>query len=573
MRFRMFEKRGDFLPEAGVAAGLFLVLLILGCAIRQAPPGGPEDRQPPRIIATFPPADSTGVIRLAYVEFQFSEGVEKGSVSGQVWVQPALPTTLKLKWKGNRKLRILVEDSLRKNQTYLVTLGPEIKDLHGNRMGHAYVLAFSSGSKIHHGRISGRVQIPKGLRQVQVVVYPMDEGTPAVPVANIPAPYFVPVGTDGSFTLNYLPEGRYRVFALADRNLDRRYQLGQDWIALPPTDVILDSLHQQVGGLNLRIFREDTLPPQLLRAGARNRRTLVLRFNEPVRLLSGVRAVVVDSTTGLPLPVRGISLDPEEPAQVLLFVDSLRARTYRGGLVGLSDTTGHGLVPDSLTFRFKGAGLPDTTQPSLVSVVPADRATGVHYAARLSLQFNAPVDFASLKKAVRLLGPDSLPWPVIWKFPNLYLAFLKPDSLLQENARYQLVLPLPRMKTVWGQSFGDSTQVVSFQTLPFAEVGEISGLVVTDRPGWQKGFVIARPATGGETAYPAPFRTGQPYLVPNLPDGLYRLSCWVDANGNHRLDPGSTHPFRFAEPVVIYQDTVRVRRRWTTEGINFQFKF
>ncbi|RMG66522.1 MAG: hypothetical protein D6715_06645 [Calditrichaeota bacterium] len=553
--------------------GVWFLLSLQGCAIRQAPPGGPEDRQPPQVIATFPTRDSTGVKALDFVEFRFSEGVEKGSLSGQVWIQPALPGPLQLKWKGNRKLRILISDSLRKNQTYLVTLGPEIKDLRGNRMGHAYVLAFSTGNKIHHGRIRGRVEIPQGMKNVQVVVYPMDSTTAAVPIADEPAPYFVPAGTDGTFKLDYLPEGTYRVFALADQNLDRRYQLGQDWIALPPADVVLDSLHQQVSGMNLRLFREDTLPPRLLRAGARNVRTAVLRFNEPIRLMPGARSQVQDSLSHAPLPVRGLSVDPEETAQVLVFVDSLQERPYRGWLTGLADTTGNGLQPDSLAFQFSGATLPDTVRPRLVLLEPAPGATGVHYASRLHLRFTQPVQPASLFRAVHLLGPDSLPVAFEWQLPTLFEAWLKPDSLLSQDARYRLVLPLGEIKTVWGEPYGDSTRVDSFRTVPFSEVGEISGMVGSDRPEWAGGYVVARSAGAPEKIYSARFRVGRPYLLRNLPDGLYRLHCWMDVNENGRLDPGSTHPFQFAEPVVFYPDTVRVRKRWTTEGINFQFKF
>jgi hypothetical protein len=47
----------------------------------------------------------------------------------------------------------------------------------------------------------------------------------------------------------------------------------------------------------------------------------------------------------------------------------------------------------------------------------------------------------------------------------------------------------------------------------------------------------------------------------------------LDMNENQIWDKGQTNPWTFAEPFLIHPDTVKVRKRWTTEGIDFNFQF
>ncbi|MFQ5584884.1 MAG: Ig-like domain-containing protein, partial [Calditrichia bacterium] len=111
---------------------ILIVIVSIRCAHKVAPPGGPEDKSPPKIIYTFPPADSTNIQVLPYLEILFDEAVEKTSFADQVWFIPEMKKGFKLKWKGSKKLRVLLQDSLEKNQTYIFNIGTGVKDLRGN---------------------------------------------------------------------------------------------------------------------------------------------------------------------------------------------------------------------------------------------------------------------------------------------------------------------------------------------------------------------------------------------------------------------------------------------------------
>jgi hypothetical protein len=63
------------------------------------------------------------------------------------------------------------------------------------------------------------------------------------------------------------------------------------------------------------------------------------------------------------------------------------------------------------------------------------------------------------------------------------------------------------------------------------------------------------------------------YQLDNLPGGNYRILAIIDLNMNDTWDKGGTNPWKFAEPFIFKSDTIRVRKRWTTQGINCEFTF
>ncbi|MFZ0390127.1 MAG: hypothetical protein WAN36_06670, partial [Calditrichia bacterium] len=80
-------------------------------------------------------------------------------------------------------------------------------------------------------------------------------------------------------------------------------------------------------------------------------------------------------------------------------------------------------------------------------------------------------------------------------------------------------------------------------------------------------------AVGATRQYFAADTLGTRYQLNFLPEGLYLQHSVVDVNGNQRWDKGSAVPWHYAEPFLFKEDTVKVRKRWTTEGQDFQFNF
>ena len=104
-----------------------------------------------------------------------------------------------------------------------------------------------------------------------------------------------------------------------------------------------------------------------------------------------------------------------------------------------------------------------------------------------------------------------------------------------------------------------------------ADLGEISGQVKAPHMDWTQAIVQARPVRG-QMVYETLVRPGETYQMDYLPDGFYLLTTIIDRNENTQWDKGQTDPWRFAERFLFRPDTVKVRKRWTTQGIDFNFK-
>lgn len=119
----------------GVVALLFLMN---GCAGERAPEGGPIDTTPPEIIDVYPPPNTTEYSS-SHISLEFSKYVERRSVEESIFISPYVKD-VKFDWSG-REVELSFRDSLRKNTTYVVTVGTDVVDVNNrNRMAHAYRL-------------------------------------------------------------------------------------------------------------------------------------------------------------------------------------------------------------------------------------------------------------------------------------------------------------------------------------------------------------------------------------------------------------------------------------------------
>ncbi|MDZ7344525.1 MAG: Ig-like domain-containing protein, partial [candidate division KSB1 bacterium] len=236
------------------------LILIAACAREGLPPGGPEDRTPPQIIEAFPQQNATHVPLSTRLQFVFSEKVDRASFEQAFFISPTpRGKPLRFRWHG-RRVEVVFPDSLRR-RTYVATIGTDVRDLRGNRMERAFSLAFSTGDRIDTGEIRGRIfhERPAGILMLAYLL----ETERAPDPAQDEADYLTQVGKEGDFVLPYLSEGRYRVFALEDRNGNRLYNPGEEAIGVPTRDVVVDSSRLQHTELNFRLAIADTLRPGL----------------------------------------------------------------------------------------------------------------------------------------------------------------------------------------------------------------------------------------------------------------------------------------------------------------------
>jgi len=519
--------------------GAFIVLLA-SCARIAPPPGGPEDRTPPKVVKTSPEDGETDVAPKRTIEVTFSEYMRERSVERAFFLSPAPGEPLKFRWRG-RKLEVEIPAGLSPDRTYVVTIGAAAQDLHGNPMGDSYTFAFSTGERIYTGSIRGKVWSEDAFRApVHVRAYRAEDEPDPTEEGEF---YETQVDSSGKFVLSHIAPGRYRVFAFEDRNRDGGYSPERDPLAVPPGDAEVGE-----GEVLLPLLRpvlRDTAAPEVVRVWAPDERTLAVRFDEEV---------VVDS---LRASVRGLELVgpyrlPGEKGRAYWGTSPQEGRPYTLRLWGVRDRWGNAWGSPG-EFPFRGSALPDTSPPRLVQTFPDTLRPG---RTPLVLVFDgamAEVPPRDWKLAPELAGT----WR--WETPNT-LSFL-PDRPWR-GGRYELKISPGALEDLSGNPLPDTLRVPLY-VLPGDSLGIIAGSV-SGAPG---PFVVEAHRLGDSKIYEVRVSDPGPYELP-VPAGRYVVSAFQDRDGDGRWSPGRPKPFLPAERFGVYPDTVGVRARWRTEGID-----
>ena len=558
----------------------FRLIILLGmisvsvyCAYKAAPSGGPEDKTPPEIIRGFPPTDSVGITSLPYIEIEFSESIRQTTLPANYWIIPELESELEVKWKGNKKVRFYLNDSLEKNQTYLFTLGTEVKDMRNNGLASPFQIAFSSGSKLDSGSISGQVFADRLQSGIYINAYLVSSPVDDDSLIYQRPRYYTQIDKDGLFRLNYLQMDKYRLIALLDGDYDGVYTMEADEIGLPFSDIQLDSNNPEFENFNFYLIREDTTGPRIVGLDTLLNREIQIEFTEDIQIDSNFTIEIFDSSRNEILQLLGYSYDPQLPSFLNCFLASYSGNpelTVR--LSGVTDLFGNSPQILPLSRNFVAAAAQDTSLPQYLSSIPGHGSSGIPSQSPITINFDSPVDSSLFKQHFQL--QDTLGHSITrqYDFQNYRKPTLIPLESYESETTYEILLSLKEMRDIWQRPFPDTLITIRFNSQSTGDLGEIKGQVFAPDLDWQQAIIRAEPLRG-QGEYLALVQKDEIYQFDYLPDGLYRMKAVLDVNRNQQWDRGQTNPWMFAEPFFIRSDTVKVRKRWTTEGIDFNFQF
>ena len=548
----------------------FLVIWILffGCAMQHAPGGGPIDREPPQVVFTFPARDSLHIsTALPKIEIHFSENVDRASVANNIFISP--PVKYEIDWKGWKKIFLRLKDSLYRQQTYVISLGSEIKDMHKNKMKESFTFAFSTGDKIDQGEISGTVYGLKREQRVHLFAYLLSDTARFDPTRRR-ARYVSRSGKRGTYRLQFLKTGRYRVVAVEDQNHNYLLDANYERLGLPYKDVTLDSTHLTETQVDFKMTVMDSVPPRLTGARAVNHRSLKLRFSEPVRLDS-LRCQLADSATGASIPLLGFSPDPETDNLIFAYFPvRQKETTLRIICSNLIDTTGN-QNDTSATVYFRASIKRDTTRFRLLEFTPRDSAKSLPSDQTIFLKFSLPVRWDSLRQGFSLLSRGNRKMNGHWQRKDLFSGEFHPNDMLRPDSAYLAKLDFKHVFDLWGHALGDSLVTRYFTIVSLRQLGEISGTVSGKRIAGHPVFLRIRPLKRGGRARSLTLTRPYRFYFPYLAEGKYRLDAFIDVNQNGKYDYGRLFPFAYSEPFYFSSDTIKVRKRWETGGIQFKF--
>ena len=542
---------------------LSIPLLLCSCAKQGFPPGGPVDKTSPEVVSTSPACNSTGVSPQTPIEVTFSERMDRESVQEAIYIFPVLERPPELNWKS-RTLFIKPLQRFFSDRTYVVTIGSGAQDQQGNPLAKPYSFAFSTGSRIDLGEISGKVTTPAGLQpRAFVWAYRLEPEKEPDPDKGDPD-YITETDGEGNYFLRFLSPGVYRVFAFLDKDGDRKYAPEQEPLAVPPTDATLSDSADSVQMTDLFPMVRDATRPQLLRVEVPDRIHLELTFDEPVDISVAEIAIVGEDT----LSTLAKYILPGEETKVHLLTEGQQSGEYKVFLDGISDLSGNPLAAPSENLVFRGSPVADTTASKMVSISPEHNARNVPLEQPIEITFSEAMSESIPEES--LYFPEQSPvGKLLWKNP-VTLQF-SPSEPWQGARKYCFGLSLPLLRDYAGNVPSDSVCSFCFTTVNKDTLGFIAGEIDTDVLDSEAKVYLRLHKTDGAEEYhfKAP-REGK-YLTGGVLPGTYFVWAFWDKNGNGKQDYGRSWPYQPAEPVVSFPGTVWVRSRWTTGKIDLKF--
>jgi hypothetical protein len=496
------------------------------------------------------------------IRIGFSERMDRRSVERSLFISPRPPAEPDLRWHG-RELEVRMPGDLRPDRTYLVTVGAESADESRNRMVSSYSFAFATGTALNQGTISGQVLplAPGPSGQVYIWAFDLGEGPDPGPGAGPdpaadPPAYVNQPGEAGGYRFPRLGPGRYRVFAFADVNRDRAYTPGQDPLAVPPADVVLDRHAREVALGPLKMAVRDTIPPRLTSARTPDGSHILLRFDEAVRALA---EIPITGPRG-PLRVQAVYVTPDDSTSIgLLTGPQVGGADYRVHLAGITDRSGNSIAQGE-TANVRGDAQPDGRRPTVVSSVPAIGARYVPPDATLRVVFSEPLEpFVTEGFWTPSDSTEAPTGEFSWLAPNAFV--FVPSAPWQPGATHRLVARAQRIADPSGNTL-DGRIEYRFTVLDPDELGDLTGVLeVADAPVVVEARRL-RPPDRTDRYVVSP--GDSLYRFPDLIPGPYHVAGFLDADGDGSWTPGSIRPFSPAEPVTEGADTLEVRPRWQT---------
>lgn len=287
-------KNRFFTILAIVFSTLAIVVIFASCAKVVAPTGGPKDTIPPILVRSIPTLKSTN-FKGKELMITFNKFIEPlKDANNQVTISPPPEKQPEMKLKG-KSIVIKFAEDLKPNSTYNIFFGDAILDLNEGNIKKNFYFTFSTGNVIDTLELRGRVNNAEtGLPEKDVIIALYTEMQDSLPMKE--RPYYVgKSNTSGDFTIKYLANKSYKIFAIKDANSNLKYDLPTEAIAFEMKPVVpeaplpdsTDSLTRINTGIyhQLALFQEMDSIQRVEKKTLSDRKKITLQFRYGVKKL------------------------------------------------------------------------------------------------------------------------------------------------------------------------------------------------------------------------------------------------------------------------------------------------
>lgn len=524
----MIKKFSQYLLTIAIA------ILLVQCAKRGTPTGGPIDEAPPEILRAVPDNYTVNFVNQK-IEITFNEYIKLEDLQKQLVISPPLKNRPLIKPQGgvSKKLTIEITDTLLDNTTYVLNFGQSIVD---NTEGNPYPFfkyVFSTGTFIDSLKIQGRVSDALNRTAddyVNVMLYEVDSNyTDSIIYKESPRYVVNTLDSLTTFTMENLKPGNYRMVALKEVSSNLKFDPKSDKIGFisevitVPTDEVFDiQLFEPIQNSEVR------------------RATHVGQSRIEVGYYGELDSLIIEPfDKSLVSESRITKLDKKDTLQYwykpILERDSLTL------------VTSYGNFKDTLVTRLKT----ELDKDSL----SLDKYGQFKLSTPLQLIANTPIVSVNPLR-MNLIDKDSVPQDFAIRLDSLKNVLTYEFNTGPEQ-RYTLQLFPDAVTDFYGYTNDTITNV--YTTRATSELGNIPVIL---EGGSQWPVIVQIVRENLEEVASRVARSNGEYNFDYLDPGSYYIRVIYDTNNNGRYDPGNWLLNRQPEKVVYYPDLIPLQANW-----------
>jgi uncharacterized protein (DUF2141 family) len=217
-----------------------LFSIVFSCARQAAPSGGPKDISPPVITKSNPP-NSTLNYKGKTIVITFDEYVVLDKLNEKFMVSPPVSKKPDIFLKG-KNLNIEFREELKDSTTYTLYFQDAIRDLNEGNAIPDFQFVFSTGNVLDSLSVTGNLLDANSLEATEkslVLMY--RQLADSAPVKLLPD-YISLADINGGFRINNVKEGTYNLYALQDKNNNKKYDLADEGFAFLDSAVLINHL-------------------------------------------------------------------------------------------------------------------------------------------------------------------------------------------------------------------------------------------------------------------------------------------------------------------------------------------
>jgi len=561
-----------------ILAILAILVQTFSCASVAPPPGGPEDKLPPRISGTTLAPNSVNRSTKLDLTLQFDEWIVQKPPNGAVAISPPISGKLRLEANGD-KLRIYSTELLDSNTTYTLTVTNAIKDLQGNPMEKSFQILFSTGGFLDSLKTDFSVLLQDSLVKKKkfpvVAFYPFGQvrthkrylekfrdSTLKAEVDTIPritkeVPLYI-AQTDslGNGVLQGMQEGSYLAVAFLDEDNNQKLDEINEIAGIakfpfklntPKKSGIFPLIKFSLGDLDTSSFSLDAV-------SQRGNKEVEVSFSRNMVLDSLFKQknncfVLSGKDTLFPSDFY-VEVNSKNP---VFLVDNLKNDSlYTVRCLYARDSLNRQLdtARSSAKLKFKKIPEKDIVPTFISKTEPAKEAFDVLPDLPIKLYYNHPVLVDTLRFRLYVNG-DSVKMEV--KQVDAANLEILADSIWGTDSKIKLVL-LEKDSVV--DTLFKEQILTQFNTIPKLKLASLKGEIPG---GYEETIVILKEIIGAGKAKSAKHlrsfgrqwetkcNDDGHFEIKGLPEGVYKLLYFNDLNGDGRLTSGSIYPLKAGE--------------------------